>query len=692
MDQQLACLSILKKSIQSFGPEAQIMSGNANRFIGDSLVTFERLSMDVVVGKFKSAQDFVNAIRVPFLAILGWCYRSVHMGTRLRARHVLDTITREFLKSNTTMSLSLCREAIDKIYFHGSEIAEKFAFHPGRYEEVLSDPQWRGNNTSSLFEIQCKLETGEYNSVIEFGNDLMELGKTYDNFPDDTNNKHLKEFANFISEVAKTLLQPPAFSYETKNDEDETEEEFFDRTISAGALNPEKWNLFNTDYGSPIWNLEKHGGAITDPYMAHIRRLLTEFELAIGDVPLDSDRKNYSATTFEEWIQQAKKNNSDTNMTLNTWNTYRRRAELLKGVVNYFYEGIDIGDADVIIHPHLFKIHQAMTDYEPPCMNAKMMSMLSFAWAYFLSFKCSDAMKRHQEANMNAVKRMRPHKGPITQKSVINAAIQLNVRDTVMMYNREFLRFWADIPTYDAAQALVEFDNEHDADDEEEAQAVRDNVLAELSKSVFINSDAINRYMDNINSAAVLSKRLIEKMLKENSNLYGQMELDLKLVYGQDKNNFPSVKLDVPEVEDIFTLNVIRKLELGCKRHQIVLDGKFMTLELNEFKIRHARSIWKKIVEDICHHSNWVNESFTIASMIIDMQHERVSKRTDIRETSGFEKHMTERVQLSDKLSKCATGILLYYHHHHHHHPDIETLNEHEMKQLEDEWLRINWL
>jgi hypothetical protein len=57
---QLAYISTLEKCVQSFGPEAQLVSGNANRFIGESLVTFERISMGVVTGKFVTVESLAS--------------------------------------------------------------------------------------------------------------------------------------------------------------------------------------------------------------------------------------------------------------------------------------------------------------------------------------------------------------------------------------------------------------------------------------------------------------------------------------------------------------------------------------------------------------------------------------------------------------------------------------------------------
>lgn len=686
---QLRYISILEQCVQSFGEDAQLVSGNANRFVGESLVTFERISMMVVTRRFETLSAFVGALRVPFLSILGWCHRSVNAGTRLRAREVLDMITAQIEQKKPIAGLSLCREALDAIYMHKAELAERFAFNPARYTENVIEGGWRGASSLSLFEIQCKLESGGYPDVDAFAQELMRLGAEYSGGAE---SDPLHEYAQFIVQVASGLTAPPqSKSYANSLSGQDTADasEFARAATASGCVKSLAWRMFATDHGSPIWRLEWHGGRESDPYMIHVRKLVTAFEEWARDVPLCTEMVLATKRKSDEagWMASAVRVKGG--FTLNEWNDMRRRSELLIGVARLLCSKIEVETADE--KSELMRVNEALMSYGSPSMSVEMMDALAHAWSSFLYFERARAMDRQRKSNFETIKRMRheSHR-PLSSKSAITTAIYLHVRDVTLLHNREFLRFWANVPTYDAAKALAEFDEGGSDDDTTDA------LLGEVFESVrsvgdeYVSPGAVSDFMDHTDDVAVFAKMLVFECLARTPDFRSRTSVDLQHVYGSDKEMRPSAVLGVNDMEDIFALNTIRTLDPTNPHHIIFVANRVLEMQFTANQIAHAASMWKEVTETVFQET-WVRESFQKASMMIEMQRERAA---GARRTPGeIEGHAMRRVRLSDRLSKSASRILLYYRM-----SDVQMgdddvipLTNEEMRELEQEWMRVDW-
>lgn len=694
---QLAYISTLEKCVQSFGPEAQLVSGNANRFIGESLVTFERISMGVVTGKFVTVESLANALRVPFLSILGWCHKSVSTGTRLRAREVLDMITSQIERKKPMSGLYLCREALDVIYFNKTELAERFAFNPSRYTENVVDGGWPGAPDLSLFTVQCKLETGEYTDVRAFAKELEQIGQKYLDGTEDQLCDPLCEYAKFITSVASGLINPLPTSSSSSapsssSSSSTTTSAKTMEAADAGGVSARQWRLFATDHGSPVWKLEWHGGSETDPYMLHIRRLVTDFENWVGDVPLCTamTRATKYAKDEKGWMAAAKSVRGGT--TLLAWNSHRRRAELLKNVVHHLCDNMNTESNET----KLLQIHNALSKYEAPEMDTEMMSSMAYAWSCFLYFQKRKLVWKQQSVNAETVKRMRQMHHPVTSKTVVNDAIQMHVKDTIVMHNREFLRFWAQVPTYEAALAIAEFDDLCDSGDDEEDADIVDARLSEvfngirLAGDIYVSTSAVTEFTGNVNDVTALCKKLVSVCYNESEEFRQTMMGDLKHVYGDDPDMWPSVAVVgyLDQVEDIIALNRIRTLDPKRKKHMVVVAGKMIEMIFTPEKIKQAASIWRTVIEFI-HETEWIRNSFDMANTMMEMQTERASMASASITPEGAETHAMQGLKFSDKLSRSASKILLHYRKSE---PDVVTpLSDAEMMDLEQQWVGLGW-
>lgn len=132
--------------------------------------------------KVTELREIGAILKMPLINILNWHKNiEVHGNVRFIVRNCMDKINLHLFQQQYFEGFFMCRDVLDRIYAESALYAHLVSFDPKSYSEfdLFEKEDVVPSTWLTLSKIQSKLESLEYTKTIDFIQDVVKMGKAY---------------------------------------------------------------------------------------------------------------------------------------------------------------------------------------------------------------------------------------------------------------------------------------------------------------------------------------------------------------------------------------------------------------------------------------------------------------------------------------------------------------------------------